>query len=188
KQAEAPPGAEAGAQAGEAEPEAKARAVYRPATPQQVERAQRFLENVCHLLGVEGEVSAAEVDGATRLRVEGGEMGLLIGRRGQTLDALQYLTGLVANRGAKAAARFVVDVEGYRERREATLRRLAQQTAARVKARGHRAVLEPMTPQERRVIHLALAADPEVYTYSEGEEPYRRVVVALKEDGGGPGE
>lgn len=169
----------------EAALEERSRPVYRPATELQVERAERFLENVCRLLGVDGEVSAAEVDGATRLRVEGPDMGLLIGRRGQTLDALQYLTGLVANRGAKTPARFVVDVEGYRERREATLRRLARQTAERVKARGHRAVLEPMTPQERRVIHLALAGDPEVFTYSEGEEPYRRVVVALKEDGGG---
>lgn len=161
------------------------RSAYRPATPEQVERARTFLADVCRRLGVEGEVSAAETDGAVRLSVEGDQLGLLIGRRGQTLDALQYLTGLVANRNAKAPARFVVDVEGYRERREATLRRLAQQMASKVKTRGHRAVLEPMTPQERRVIHLALAGEPEVFTYSEGEEPYRRVVIALRDEPGG---
>ncbi|MGE5553852.1 MAG: RNA-binding cell elongation regulator Jag/EloR [Betaproteobacteria bacterium] len=158
--------------------------VYRPATPQQVERARTFLANVCRFLGVEAEITAAEVDGATRLAVGGERMGTLIGRRGQTLDALQYLTGLVANRESKAPARFVVDVEGYRDRREATLRRLAEQTANRVKVRGHRVVLEPMSPQERRVIHLALAEDPEIVTYSEGEEPRRRVVVALREEAG----
>ncbi|MGE5509421.1 MAG: RNA-binding cell elongation regulator Jag/EloR [Chitinophagales bacterium] len=161
---------------------------YGEASVAQVERAVAFVEGVCRLLGVESEVGAGEVDGAVRLSVVGDQMGLLIGRRGQTLDALQYLTGLVANKGAKAPARFVVDVEGYRDRREATLRQLAMRTAEKVKSRGHRAVLEPMTPQERRVIHLALAGDPELVTYSEGEEPYRRVIIGLREDGGRPGD
>ncbi|MDI6871661.1 MAG: RNA-binding cell elongation regulator Jag/EloR [Bacillota bacterium] len=170
----------------QAQPAAGRTAVaYRPATPEQVERARTFLENVCRLMGVEGEIAVRELDGAVRLSIEGDQMGLLIGRRGQTLDALQYLTGLVANRDAKIPSRFVVDVEGYRDRRETALRRLAEQTANRVKARGHRAVLEPMSPQERRVIHLALAADPEVFTYSEGEEPYRRVIIALRGETGG---
>lgn len=158
--------------------------VYQPATPEQVERASAFLERVCRLLGVEGEVTSRDSDGAVRLSVEGDQMGLLIGRRGQTLDSLQYLTGLVGNKGAKNLARFVVDVEGYRDRREATLRRLAEHMAGKVKSQGHRAVLEPMSPQERRVIHMALAEDPEIYTYSEGEEPYRRVIIALREEAG----
>lgn len=191
RRAEAParpetrPSAPRSEEPGPVEPGAEKRSAYRPATPEQVEQACTFLEHVCRLLGVEGGVTAREVDGAVRLAVEGDQMGLLIGRRGQTLDALQYLTSLVANRSAKAPSRFVVDVEGYRERREATLRRLAIQMANKVKARGHRAVLEPMTPQERRVIHLELAEEPDVYTYSEGEEPYRRVVIALRDGPGG---
>jgi spoIIIJ-associated protein len=172
----------------EAAAPARPAAAYRPATPEQVERARGFLAEICRLLDVETEIAVREVEGAVRLAVQGDQLGILIGRRGQTLDALQYLTGLVANRETKMPARFVVDVEGYRDRREAALRRLAEQTANKVKARGHRAVLEPMSPQERRVIHLALSTDPEVFTYSEGEEPYRRVIVALQEKGGGPEE
>jgi spoIIIJ-associated protein len=161
---------------------------YGEASAEQRERAQGFVSEICRLLGVDSEVNMSEADGAVRLSVVGDQMGLLIGRRGQTLDALQYLTGLVANKGAKTPARFVVDVEGYRDRREATLRQLALRTAEKVKSRGHRAVLEPMTPQERRVIHLALGDDPELVTYSEGEEPYRRVKIGLKEEGGLPGQ
>lgn len=184
-------GLQAGGEADEAEEREEAPArrepvAYQPATPAQIERAIEFLEKVCRFLGIAGEVAAREADGAVRVAVEGDQMGLLIGRRGQTLDALQYLTGLVANRGAKAPSRFVVDVEGYRDRREATLRRLAEHLATKVKTRGHRSVLEPMSSQERRVIHLALADDPDIFTYSEGEEPYRRVIIALRAEAGTP--
>jgi spoIIIJ-associated protein len=157
------------------------------------DRAFQFLEALFAKIDVKAAIDVRQDEGALSFVVHGDQLGLLIGRRGQTLDALQYLVNLVGNKGASSPTRFVVDVEGYRERREETLRHLADRLASKVKTRRHKAVLEPMTPQERRIIHLALQEDPEVYTYSEGTEPYRRVVIALKEfrehegSGGGTG-
>jgi spoIIIJ-associated protein len=105
---------------------------------------------------------------------------MLIGKHGQTLDALQYLTNIVANKDSSRRIKVVLDVENYRKRREETLTRLALRLADRVKHRREKVVLEPMNPQERKVIHMTLQNDGRIITYSEGEEPFRRVVIALK--------
>ena len=104
----------------------------------------------------------------------------MIGKHGQTLDALQYLTNLTANRDAEGKVRIVLDVEDYRQRRTDTLTRLASRLGDNVKRRGDKVVLEPMSSNERKIIHMALQNDQRIVTYSEGEEPYRKVVIALK--------
>lgn len=113
--------------------------------------------------------------------LQGEDMGVLIGKRGQTLDSLQYLASLVVNKGSEEYIRVKVDTENYRERRRATLENLARNIAQKVKRTRKPVSLEPMNPYERRVIHSALQNDRFVSTHSEGEEPYRRVVVTLKE-------
>ncbi|NLO89785.1 MAG: protein jag [Clostridia bacterium] len=113
----------------------------------------------------------------------GKDMGILIGRRGETLDALQYLVNLVVNKKLSkegVRARIILDAEGYRKKREKTLIRLAKRLSEKVKKTGTKVVLEPMNPQERRVIHSALQGDEKIETYSEGVEPYRKVVIAPK--------
>ena len=112
---------------------------------------------------------------------DGEDMGLLIGKRGQTLDSLQYLASLVANKGEEEYVRVKVDTENYRQRRKDTLENLAKNIASKVRRTGRAVVLEPMNPYERRVIHSALQADRYVETHSEGEEPFRKVVVTLKD-------
>lgn len=113
--------------------------------------------------------------------LKGEDLGILIGRHGQTLDALQYLTNLAANKNAsEGRIRIVLDVEDYRKRREETLVRLAHRLANKVKRRNQRIVLEPMSRHERKIIHMALQDDPQIATYSEGEEPYRKIVIAAK--------
>lgn len=113
--------------------------------------------------------------------LQGEDMGVLIGKRGQTLDSLQYLTSLVANKKSEEYIRVKVDTENYRERRRATLENLAKNISHKVKRTRKPVSLEPMNPYERRVIHSALQNDKFVCTHSEGEEPYRRVVVTLRE-------
>ncbi len=144
--------------------------------------AAEFVTGVLEHMGVESKVLAAQDDCALRLRVVSENMGMLIGHRGETLDALQYLTSLVANRDRKSAGytRITLDTENYRKKREDTLRRLAKRVAAQVKATGRPRVLEPMNPYERRILHAALQNNPYVTTHSEGEEPNRRVVVTLR--------
>ena len=110
----------------------------------------------------------------------GAEMGVLIGKRGQTLDSLQYLVSLVINKDVDGYVRVKVDTENYRERRAKTLENLARNVAFKVKRTRRAVELEPMNPYERRIIHSALQNDRYVTTYSEGEEPYRHVVVVLK--------
>ena len=107
-------------------------------------------------------------------------MGILIGKHGQTLDSLQYLTNLVANKNSENRVHIVIDVENYRERRSETLTRLAKRLADKVKKSGERVVLEPMNPHERKIIHTALQNDSRITTLSEGSEPYRKVVIELK--------
>ena len=121
---------------------------------------------------------AANTEAGLRLRIDSESMGLLIGRRGETLDALQYLVSLHVNRGAKEYQRITLDTEGYRTRREETLTRLARKTAAQVRASGRSVAMEPMNPYERRILHSALQGFRGVTTYSEGEEPNRHVVIA----------
>ena len=108
----------------------------------------------------------------------GDTLGILIGRRGETLDALQYLTSLQVNKGREGYIRVTLDTENYRAKREDSLRRLAQRMANRAQKTGRKVVLEPMNPYERRVLHTALQNHPAVTTHSEGEEPNRRVVVS----------
>ena len=131
-------------------------------------------------IAVELEVAVPEEEGPVAVNLRGEDLGILIGKHGQTLDALQYLTNLAANRDAEEKIKFVIDVEEYRRRRAETLTRLAQRLASKVKRMGETVVLEPMTPHERKIIHMALQDDRRISTYSEGEEPNRKVVIALK--------
>lgn len=117
---------------------------------------------------------------ATYLKLHGGDMGVLIGKHGQTLDALQYLTNLVANKNSGERVRIIIDVEDYRVRRKKTLERLAKNLAEKVKRTHTKAALEPMNPYERKLIHMTLQNDLAIETYSEGEEPYRKVIIDLK--------
>lgn len=119
-------------------------------------------------------------NGIITLKLHGDDMGILIGKHGQTLDALQYLTNLVANRAAGGRMRIVIDVEDYRDRRAETLTRLAKRLAEKVKRTGERCALEPMNPHERKIIHTALQGDSTITTLSEGTDPYRKVVIELK--------
>ncbi|HHY92620.1 MAG TPA: protein jag, partial [Firmicutes bacterium] len=146
------------------------------ARPRAAERAEEFLGQVIRVLGIEATVSAREEPEALQVEVEGEEVGALIGRRGHSLDAWQYLVGLVANKDNPHPVRVVLDVAGYRKRRTQALENLARRTAERVKLRKRSVALEAMPPAERRIIHLALQDDPDVVTLSEGREPYRRVV------------
>lgn len=130
---------------------------------------------------VEVRVTANPIDREINVELEGEDMGVLIGKRGQTLDSLQYLTSLVANKVSEEYIRVKVDTENYRERRRATLENLAKNISHKVKRTRKPVSLEPMNPYERRVIHSALQNDKFVCTHSEGEEPYRRVVVTLRE-------
>ena len=121
-----------------------------------------------------------ETENALDVELSGDEMGVLIGKRGQTLDSLQYLISLVVNKGTDEYIRVKVDTENYRQRRKETLENLAKNISYRVKRTKRPVSLEPMNPYERRIIHSALQNDRFVTTHSEGEEPYRRVVVTLK--------
>lgn len=143
--------------------------------------ARRLIKDVLAAMSLEVTIGTDEREGATVFNLEGPDLGILIGRRGQTVDALQYLVNLAANRiGEGEKARIIIDVEGYRRRREETLQRLAERLAERVRRSGQSVVLEPMSAQERRVIHLALQDNQYVGTQSEGEEPQRHVVISLK--------
>ena len=142
--------------------------------------ARRLLQDVSRTIGLDVEIATRRDEDYIFFDVKGDELGILIGRRGQTLDALQYLTNLAASRASSEKQRIVVDVEGYRRRREETLQRLAERLADKVRRSGQSMELEPMSAHERRVIHLALQNSPYVTTYSEGEEPFRKVVIDAK--------
>ncbi|MHB1419277.1 MAG: RNA-binding cell elongation regulator Jag/EloR [Bacillota bacterium] len=142
--------------------------------------ANTFLHNVLDNLHVEAQMEARKNDDYLNLTLTGEDLGILIGRRGETLDALQYLTNLAVNKELEKRIKIILDIEGYRERREQTLVKLAQRLSEKVKRTGTDVVLEPMNPHERRVIHTALQQDQRVYTFSEGEDPYRKVVISLK--------
>jgi len=144
------------------------------------ERIERFLDEVCDAIGLEAQVVVKEDAEYLHADVTGREAGILIGHHGQTLDALQYLTNLVAGKSGEEGPRVLLDVEEYRKRREETLIRLASRLADRVRRNGEPLELEPMSAHERRVIHLALQDNPSVETSSEGEDPFRRVVIQPK--------
>ena len=143
------------------------------------DRAVDFLTEVTEKMGAPAKVEAKMGDEAMNVELSGENMGMLIGHHGDTLDALQYLTSLVVNRGAEDYTRVVLDTEGYRDKRAKALAQLAERTAARAIRTG-RVALEPMNPYERRILHTTLQDHPRVTTYSEGEEPYRRVIVVRK--------
>ena len=146
------------------------------------EIARRFLEEILETMGMEAEVACVPLEeGSYRLEMQGPEIGRLIGRQGSTLGALQYLVTLVASKRAGHRIRLVLDAEGYRARREDALRDTARQWAQRVKETGQECVLDPMSPSDRRVVHTALAGDPDVWTYSEGDEPERCVVISPRD-------
>lgn len=144
-------------------------------------RAQRFLMDVTARMNVKVDVYVDDSrEDSLYIHMIGDTLGILIGRRGETLDALQYLTSLQVNKGREGYTRVTLDTENYRAKREDSLRRLAQRMANRAQKTGRKVVLEPMNPYERRVLHTALQNHPAVTTHSEGEEPNRRVVIMLR--------
>ncbi|MGM9972481.1 MAG: RNA-binding cell elongation regulator Jag/EloR [Clostridiaceae bacterium] len=145
--------------------------------------ARTFLREVLDAMGIKAEIRIKEDNDIININLTGPNMGIIIGYRGETLDALQYLISLVINKGHDIEyKRVILDTENYRTKRQETLKRLAEKTAYKVKKNGKSFKLEPMNPYERRIIHSALQDNPFVKTHSEGEEPYRRVVVDLKKD------
>lgn len=145
-----------------------------------IRECEKFLQDVLAAMGMEVEMtSCVDSEGALNINMEGEHMGVLIGKRGQTLDSLQYLTNRIANKSQEDYVRVKLDTENYRQRRKETLENLAKNIAYKVKRTKRPVSLEPMNPYERRVIHSALQGDKYVSTHSEGEEPYRRVVVTL---------
>ena len=149
--------------------------------PQTIETCEKFIYDVMNAMGMDDVkvTSVVDEEGALSINMEGSNMGILIGNRGQTLDSLQYLTNRVANKMQDGYVRVKLDTEDYRRRRKETLENLAKNIASKVKRTRKTVSLEPMNPYERRIIHSALQSDPAVSTHSEGEEPYRRVVVTL---------
>jgi len=148
---------------------------------QTIAAVDQFINDTLKAMNMEVRTSTSiDQDGALCVNMEGEHMGILIGKRGQTLDALQYLANRVANKHQDGYVRVKLDTENYRARREETLKHLAKNIAHKVKRNRRPVALEPMNPYERRIIHSALQSDPYVTTHSEGEEPYRKVVVTLK--------
>ena len=148
------------------------------------DKAVEFLNSVFDAMGISVDVETKlnEEEKELEVNLTGGEMGILIGKRGQTLDSLQYLTSLVMNKHCEEYVRVKLDTENYRERRKETLEILAKNIAYKVKRTKKPVSLEPMNPYERRIIHSALQSDKYVYTKSEGEDPYRHVVVMLRKE------
>ena len=147
-------------------------------------KAEEFLRNVTKLMGVDVTIDSKRDDeGNVRVDMHGDTLGILIGRRGEPLDALQYLTSLYVNRGQEGYTRVTLDTENYRAKREEALTRLANRMANRAVKTGRKVVLEPMNPYERRILHSALQKNENVSTHSEGEEPNRHVVITLNNKG-----
>ena len=144
------------------------------------QRAIEFLQPIFKKLNVNPEYIAIEREGALWISFSGQNLGAIIGRRGETLDALQYLTNLAVNRQYDDKTRIILDVEGYRQTREDTLAGLAKKMADKARKSGRDVVLEPMSPHERRIIHMTLQEERGIRTYSQGEEPYRKVVITKK--------
>ena len=146
------------------------------------DKAVYFLEDIFKLMEIQSEIAVDynEEEKTMNINIVGEDMGVLIGKRGQTLDSLQYLVSLVVNKESEEYIKVKLDTENYRERRKETLENLAKNIAYKVKKTRKSVALEPMNPYERRIIHSALQNDKFVETHSEGEEPYRKIVVTLK--------
>lgn len=165
----------------EEEPARKKATELAEVSDEAIKAVEAFLNDTLKAMDMAVEiVSEVDSEGALSVEMKGSNMGILIGKRGQTLDALQYLANRVANKHQDGYVRVKLDTENYRARREETLRHLAKNIAFKVKRTRRAVSLEPMNPYERRIIHAALQSDPHVTTHSEGEEPYRKVVVTLK--------
>ena len=148
-----------------------------PETPEEAETVS-YVAAILSGIGIHGKISSYREDESLHIDVNGRDCGAAIGRHGETLEAIQYLASLVANKHSEEHIRVIVDIAGYRKRRESTLISLAERTAAKVSGSGHPISLEPMNPAERRIIHSALQGYPGVTTYSEGEENERHIVIA----------
>ena len=149
-----------------------------------VDHTYDFLDKLFKAMNIEvkSTIEYDEENQQMNIVFDGDDMGILIGKRGQTLDSLQYLISLVVNKDSEVYIRVKADTENYRERRKETLENLAKNLAYKVKRTRRSVALEPMNPYERRVIHSALQSDRFVETHSEGEEPYRKVVITLKRE------
>lgn len=140
----------------------------------------RTIKEIIYAIGIDVSFKISKSELYWNVNFEGPDVRLLIGRHGDTLNALQFITNIIVKKRINEKVNLIMDAEGYRQRREETLRRLARRLSERVKRTKKDVVLEPMTPQERRIIHMELKENPWVYTVSEGEEPYRKVVISLK--------
>jgi spoIIIJ-associated protein len=145
-----------------------------------VDEAVRFLQDIFSAMKIDIGIETENIDGVININLTGSEIGILIGRRGQTLDSLQYLVNIAANRFTEEHKRFILDAEEFRSRRRKTLESLSHRLAGQVLRSKREVVLEPMSPQERKIIHSYLQDHPKVKTYSKGEDPNRRVVITLK--------
>lgn len=148
--------------------------------PDAVEEATQFLQDIFATMHVKATIERKDDKDGILLNIKGAELGILIGRRGQTLDALQYLVNIVANRFSDKHIRIILDAEEFRERRRKTLEELSSRLATRVVRTKKDVVLEPMSPADRKIIHSQLQDHPTVRTYSKGDEPNRRVVISLR--------
>lgn len=169
------------------EPEQKKESELAKVNDETVAVCVKFVSDVLNAMGMKDAKVTSKIDeeGALSIDVEGSNMGILIGKRGQTLDSLQYLTNRVANKMQEGYVRVKLDTEDYRRRRKETLENLAKNIASKVKRTRRAVSLEPMNPYERRIIHSALQGDKFVSTKSEGEEPFRHVVVYLDREKAG---
>ena len=149
--------------------------------PDPAEEGVCFLESVFEKMNVDVDIEKYEDEDSVLFKISGKNSGIIIGRRGETLDALQYLTSLVVNKRSKRYMRVTIDIENYREKREETLARLARRLADKVVKYRRNISLEPMNPYERRIIHSTLQNNEYVETYSMGEDPNRKVVITLKQ-------
>ncbi len=148
-----------------------------------IEDARKFVRDVLDSMGVLAEIRISEENDTIKIDLTGPKMGIIIGYRGETLDSLQYLISLVVNKGHDIPYKKVIlDTENYRAKREETLKRVALKSANKVKKSKRILKLEPMNPYERRIIHATLQNDEKISTRSEGDEPFRRVVIALNND------
>lgn len=149
-----------------------------------VQEGKRFLANIFEAMELNVTIEDSEQDDLKVLNLVGDDLGVLIGRRGQTLDALQYLVNISANKNKDQNTRFLLDAEQYRERRKKTLENLADRLAEKVRKYKKDVVLEPMSPYERKIIHTHLQDEPGIYTRSQGQEPFRKVVISTKKSNG----
>jgi spoIIIJ-associated protein len=146
------------------------------------EKARKFLRDVLESMDIKAEIRVRDTNEGLYINLAGPKMGVIIGRRGQTLDSLQYLVSLVVNKDKDrdSFVKVILDTEDYRKKREETLERLARRLAERVQKTGKKVELEPMNPYERRIIHSALQEYADITTFSEGEEPFRKVIISHK--------